>query len=89
VRGRGTRGETLLFQSVVIEFFREHGLNLNEVRLWTLPWCVPAASHEYSTIRSADPLEVEVRIPLDGKTLVVTLDGVRAVVGTERATGTP
>jgi hypothetical protein len=79
-------GETLLFEPVVLGGFGEHGLDLHEVPLWTLPWCVPGAGHEYTTIVSEDPLRVGVRIPLEDETLLVTLDDDLEVIEAERFT---
>jgi len=77
-------GKTLLFEPVVVEFFRDHGLDFHEVPLWTLPWCVPAVTGEYSTVISESPLRVAVRIPLEDETLTVTVDEDLEVVGAER-----
>jgi hypothetical protein len=80
-------GKTLLFEPAAVEFFRDHGLDLHEVPLWTLPWCVAAAAGEYSTVVSESPLRVAVRIPLEDETLTVTVDEDLEVVDTERTVG--
>lgn len=79
-----TIGDTLLFEPAVVEFFRDHDLDLADQPLWTLPWCVSAATPRYATIVSESPLRVAVRIPLDDETLTVTVDENLAVVATER-----
>ena len=77
-------GKTLLFEPVVVEFFRDHGLDFYEVPLWTLPWCVAGVAGEYSTVVSESPLRLTVRIPLEDETLTVTVDEDLAVVDAER-----
>lgn len=79
-------GDTLLFEPVVVEFFRDHGLDLHRTPLWTLPWSVPAVAHEYARIVTESPLRIEMRIPLEDETLVVTVDEALEVVETERTT---
>ncbi|WP_336360959.1 winged helix-turn-helix domain-containing protein [Haladaptatus sp. ZSTT2] len=79
-----TMGETLLFEPTVIEFFRDQGHTLAEIPLWTLPWCIPATSHEYTTVLTDDPLTVRVGIPLNDEVLWVTLDDTLSVVTAAR-----
>ncbi|WP_265109007.1 winged helix-turn-helix domain-containing protein [Halosolutus halophilus] len=64
-------GLRLLDQSDVVSFHRERGVSLDERPYWTLPWCV---SDEYTRVSDRDPLRLEVRIPLAGDELRVTMD---------------
>jgi hypothetical protein len=50
----------------LIGFYREHSLDLFEEPLWTLPWCVLAVSGAYTSVRSENPLRVEIRFSLEG-----------------------
>ncbi|MEF8840081.1 MAG: hypothetical protein V5A62_00450 [Haloarculaceae archaeon] len=74
-------GLALLDDAEVVSFYRDHGLDLNDVPFWTLDWCV---TDEYTEVASEDPWRLRVTIELDGEELVATLDGALAVVGTER-----
>jgi hypothetical protein len=74
-------GLALLDDAEVVSFYRDHGVDLNDVPFWTLDWCV---TDEHTTVRSEDPWRLRVTIELDGEALIATLDGDLAVVGTER-----
>ena len=65
-------GLGLLDHPAVVNFHRERGVSLGDRPYWTLPWCV---SDEYTRIADRDPLRLEVRIPLAGDELRVTMDG--------------
>ncbi|ELZ04701.1 winged helix-turn-helix domain-containing protein [Natrialba asiatica] len=65
-------GLRLLDHSAVVSFHRERGVSLDERPYWTLPWCV---ADEFTRLVSRDPLELEVRIPLAGNELRVTMNG--------------
>ncbi|WP_247002813.1 winged helix-turn-helix domain-containing protein [Halosolutus gelatinilyticus] len=64
-------GLRLLDHSEVVTFHRERGVSLDERPYWTLPWCV---SDEYTSVVDRDPLRLEVRIPIAGDELRVTMD---------------
>jgi hypothetical protein len=74
-------GLRLLDHSEVVSFHRERGVSLDERPYWTLPWCV---SDEYTRVLERDPWRLEVRMPLAGDELRVSLDGSLDVLGTER-----
>jgi hypothetical protein len=78
-------GLSLLDQSEVVTFHRDHGIDLCTKPYWDLAWCV---SDEYTTVLSTDPWKIRVTIPLDDEELRVTLDGDLAVLGTERVDAT-
>ncbi|WP_255193515.1 winged helix-turn-helix domain-containing protein [Natronobeatus ordinarius] len=61
----------LLDHSETVSFHRERGVHLDERPYWTLPWCV---SDEYARVLERDPYVLDVRIPLAGDELRVTLD---------------
>jgi len=74
-------GLALLDDAEVVSFYRDHGVDLNDVPFWTLDWCVTDAHTE---VASEDPWRLRVTIELDDEELVATLDGDLAVVSTER-----
>ena len=74
-------GLALLDDAEVVSFYRDHGVDLNDVPFWTLDWCV---TDEHTEVASEDPWRLRVTIELDGEELVATLDGDFAVVSTER-----
>ena len=74
-------GLSLLDQSDVVTFYRDHGVDLCTRAYWDLAWCV---SDEQTTVLSEDPWEILVEIPLDDEVLRVTLDGDLDVLELER-----
>ena len=74
-------GLSLLDQSDVVTFHRDHGIDLCTKPYWDLEWCV---SDEHTTVVSEDPWQIRVEIPLDDELLSVTLDGELDVVEMER-----
>ena len=74
-------GLALLDDAEVVSFYRDHGIDLNEVPYWTLEWCV---TDRHTTVESEDPWRLRVEVTLDDETLVARLDGDLAVVATER-----
>ncbi|OIB58587.1 transcriptional regulator [Natrialba sp. SSL1] len=72
-------GLRLLDHSEVVTFHRERGVSLDDRPYWTLPWCV---SDEFTRLVDRDPSRLEVRIPLAGDELRVTMDDELAVVET-------
>ena len=84
-------GEHLLHTLELLGFFRDRGYDLDAIPLWELPWTLPSAVDDYTTVTSIDPPTFELHVPLDGDELVVTLDETFDVVDTttnetERAT---
>jgi DNA-binding transcriptional ArsR family regulator len=77
-------GLSLLDQSDVVTFHREHGVDLCTTPYWHLAWCV---SDQHTTVRSEDPWEILVEIPLDDEVLSVTLDGDLTPLEIERTCG--
>jgi hypothetical protein len=74
-------GLTLLDDAEIVSFYRDHGIDLNTVRFWTLEWCV---SDHHTEILSRDPWRLRVTVPLGDEELRVTVDGDIAVQHTER-----
>jgi hypothetical protein len=74
-------GLSLLDTSAVVAFYDEQGVDLGMTPHWTLPWCV---RDDTTTVRSWDPVRVEVVVPGEDTQLRVTLDGDLAVVDTAR-----
>lgn len=63
-------GATLLFEPTVIAFCRDHGVDLTEQPYWELDWL----RQDNVTVTSTDPLELRVRVTVDGAILDVTVD---------------
>lgn len=63
-------GATLLFQPEVISFAHENGVDITQVPYWELPWLRKGNTKVVST----DPLELRVRLSMDGEILDVTVD---------------
>ncbi len=78
---RSTVGLSLLDHSDVVSFHRDHGVSLCETPYWTFEWCV---DDEHTTVRSVEPWEIGVSIPLGGERLTVVLDGDLTVTNVER-----
>lgn len=74
-------GLALLDDAEIVSFYRDHGIDLNTVRFWTLEWCV---SDHYTEVLSRDPWRLRVTIPLGDEELRVTVDDALAVQHTER-----
>ncbi|APW97547.1 transcriptional regulator [Halobiforma lacisalsi AJ5] len=77
-------GLRLLDHSAVVGFHRERGVALEDRPYWTLPWCV---TDEYTHVLEREPYRLEVRIPLEGDLLAVTMDGDLNVLETRVETG--
>jgi hypothetical protein len=76
-----TVGLALLDDAEIVSFYRDHGIDLNTVRFWTLEWCI---SDHYTEVLSRDPWRLRVTVPLGDEELRVTVDGDLAVQHTER-----
>lgn len=76
-----TVGLSLLDQPPVVEFYHDHGIDIETERYWKLEWCV---TDEAVTVRSSDPWKLDVDIRLDGERLRVTLNGDLEIVESER-----
>jgi hypothetical protein len=74
-------GLTLLDDAEIVSFYRDHGIDLNAVRFWTLEWCI---SDRYTEVLARDPWRIRVTVPLGDEELRVTVDGDLAVTHTER-----
>jgi hypothetical protein len=73
-------GLSLLDQSQVVAFYRDHGLDLGATPYWQLEWCV---SDDYTVVRSTDPWRLVVTISLGDNSLRATLDGDLNLIETE------
>jgi hypothetical protein len=73
-------GAALLSHPAVVGFHWDHGLDLRDVRSWTLGWL----HDDHAAVISEDPLRVECTVPLDDERLVLTVDGGAAVLDVER-----
>ncbi|WP_254840026.1 winged helix-turn-helix domain-containing protein [Natronomonas marina] len=76
-----TVGISLLDDAEVVSFYRDHGVDLNAVPFWTLPWCV---ADDDTTVLDDDPWRLRVDVELDDERLEVVLDGELTVVDSER-----
>jgi len=76
-----TVGLALLDDAEIVSFYRDHGIDLNTVRFWTLEWCV---SDHYTVVRSREPWRLRVTVPLGDEELRVTVDDDLTVQHTER-----
>jgi hypothetical protein len=74
-------GMALLDESEVVAFYADHGVDIEDVPYWELPWTV---SDRYTTVEREDPWRIVVAIPLADEELRVTIDGDIEVVRTER-----
>ncbi|MFB6205705.1 MAG: ArsR family transcriptional regulator [Haloglomus sp.] len=74
-------GLALLDDAEIVSFYRDHGIDLNAVRFWTLEWCI---TDRYTEILSRDPWRLRVTVPLGDEELRVTVDGDLVVQHTER-----
>jgi hypothetical protein len=74
-------GMGLLYEGRVVAFYADHGVDVEGVPYWELPWTV---SDRHTTIEREDPWRVVVALPLDDEELRVTLDGDLSVVRTEQ-----
>ena len=74
-------GLALLDDAEVVAFYRDHGVDLNQVPFWTLEWCV---TDRHTELVSEDPWRARVTVPLDDEALVVTMDGGLQLLETER-----
>ena len=66
---------------VLVSFYRDHGVDLNAVPFWTLPWCI---ADDDTTVLDDDPWRFRVDVELDDERLAVVLDEELAVVDAER-----
>ena len=74
-------GMSLLTQADVIDFHRDHGIDLASIPYWELDWCV---SDRHTTTVSDEPPRVRVTIGLDDEELHVTVDDSLGVLNVER-----
>ena len=76
-----TIGISLLDDAEVVSFYRDHGVDLNGVPFWTLPWCI---ADDDTTVLDDDPWRFRVDVELDDERLEVVLDEELTVVDSER-----
>ena len=76
-------GMALLSLPAVAEFYRDHGVDLEAIPYWQIPWAIDDGM---TTVVSTDPDRVAVAIGLDDDTMTVTLDPDLAVAEIERPT---
>jgi hypothetical protein len=79
-------GLALLDDAEVVAFYRDHGIDLNQVPFWTLEWCV---TDRHTTVVSDEPWQVEITVPVEDEELVVTMDDDLAVLETDRRERAP
>jgi hypothetical protein len=77
-------GMVVLDHVEVVSFYRDHGVDLNERPMWTLPWI---RSADYVTVESRDPCLVTLTVPLEDERLRLRLDGDLNVREAERLGG--
>ena len=77
-------GLSLLDQSDVVSFYRDHGIDLPAEPYWNLDWCV---TDEATTVLSEDPWQIRVDISEDDDLLSVVLDDDLTVLDVERQRG--
>lgn len=73
-------GIYLVTHPAVVEFFRDHGVDVRTTPYWTLEFC----SLGSETVESTNPLCVRVDVTQDDEVLSLTLDRAGDVVETER-----
>jgi hypothetical protein len=78
-----TVGTAFLSHPAVVAFHHEHGINLATTPLWDLDWVF----EDHAEIRSMDPVDVAVRIDLDGECLVLRIGEGFEAVDVERNPG--
>ncbi|WP_135536194.1 ArsR/SmtB family transcription factor [Halostella pelagica] len=91
-------GQVLLDHAEIVSFYRDHGIDLNQVPFWTLAWCT---DDEYTTVISEDPWRIRLDVPVkcdeegpassrdapssgSGETLSLTVDDDLTVTEVER-----
>ena len=91
-------GQVLLDHAEIVSYYRDHGIDLNQVPFWTLDWCT---DDEHTTVIDDDPWRIRLDIPVDtdepssssdrdaarpdnAETLSLTMDEDLVVVGVER-----
>jgi hypothetical protein len=70
-------GEALLGNPALIAFCHERGLDVTTTPIWQLEFVV---TDRHVTVRSTDPWEVTLRVPLDGDTFELVVDEDLSVV---------
>jgi hypothetical protein len=63
-------GSYLFYHPAVVAFHYDHGIDLNEVAAWSLPWLVENSAR----IVAEDPIRVEYTVTLDGDDLDLAVD---------------
>lgn len=76
----GALGAVVFDHPAVVRFHADHGVDLREDPLWTVPWLLD----EPATVESEDPLRVRLDAEIDGDRLTLTLDESLAVVAVDR-----
>lgn len=74
-------GLSLLTQSPVAAFYHTHGFDIRSIPYWQLDWCV---SDEHTTVRSTNPWQLTVTIPLNDEQLTMDIDDDLQVTETQR-----
>ncbi|MFB6195427.1 MAG: winged helix-turn-helix domain-containing protein [Haloplanus sp.] len=73
-------GGLLVTHPAVVSFFYDHGVDVTQRHLWTLPF---ASSDERTTVTGTDPWRATVQVSCDDDTLQVRLDDEPSVVDVE------
>jgi hypothetical protein len=74
-------GMVVLDHVEVVSFYRDHGIDLNDRRAWTLSWITGGES---LSVESRDPWELVLTVSLDDERLVLTFDEDLDVIDAER-----
>lgn len=78
-------GIAALTHPAVVSLFWEHGIDVTERRVWTLPF----VDDDAVTVVDEDPLRLRVDVELEGDRLEVVIDDAVRVVDTERVDADP
>ncbi len=78
---QSTVGLAILNHPTVAAFCHDNDFDIRSTPFWRLDWCV---SDESITVKTTDPWQLEMPIPVNGARLVVTIDGDMRILDTRR-----
>jgi hypothetical protein len=76
-----TLGMVVLDHVEVVSFFRDHGIDLNDVPSWTMAWCL---DNSHVTVTSEDPWRLALTVPCEDEQLRLVVNEDLRVVESER-----